>query len=145
MQWIGVHSNKGYVILDRDLPANQPGKSRLYFISCTDWTIFEEEKSNWVKPKYIYTPDTLDAQQFLDEYNHIYKDKIWLPLLESVFNDRRKESGYSKASLIKSIKQRSSHCWYCKNNVNNAIDYECSLCRWIVCSACGSCKLGGCK
>lgn len=144
MQWIGIHVDKGYVILDRDLPANKPGKSRYYFINCTDWTIFEDDKANWKKPMYTFTNDTSEAIQYLAEYKTIYKDKIWLPLLEKVFNKRRKESGYPDAKLIKSSKHRSSHCWYCKGNVDNAVDYECSLCRWIVCSVCGSCKLGGC-
>ena len=144
MIWIGINDQRGYVILDRELPANKPNKSDYFFITCSDWSIYREDKSNWEKPKYIYTPDTNEAKEYLHEYIETYKGKIWLPLLEKVFNERRIENGYPSATLIKSTRHRSSHCWDCRNYVDNAVDYECSLCRWIVCSVCGSCKLGGC-
>ena len=144
MIWIGINDQRGYVILDRELPANKPNKSNYFFITCSDWSIYREDKSNWEKPKYTYTPDTNEAKEYLHEYIETYKGKIWLPLLEKVFNERRIENGYPSATLIKSTRHRSSHCWDCRNYVDNAVDYECSLCRWIVCSVCGSCKLGGC-
>ena len=142
--WIGVNKEKGYVILDRDLPANYPSRSLYYFINCSDWTVYEEDKKNWDEPLYVYSPETEEANKYKKEYIETHKEKIWLPLLEKIFKTHRKEKGYPNATLVRSSKHRSSHCWNCKNNVDNAIDYECSLCRWIVCSVCGSCKLGGC-
>jgi hypothetical protein len=36
---------------------------------------------------------------------------------------------------------RVSHCWSCKNPLDNAVDIECVACGWIVCR-CGACGCG---
>jgi hypothetical protein len=36
---------------------------------------------------------------------------------------------------------RVAHCWFCKAYLNNAVNYECVACNWILC-ACGACGCG---
>jgi hypothetical protein len=38
-------------------------------------------------------------------------------------------------------KHRITHCWFCKKELDNAIDIECSACGWILCQ-CGACGCG---
>jgi hypothetical protein len=37
---------------------------------------------------------------------------------------------------------RSARCYSCKTHVDNEVDYECSVCLWIVCPHCGACGCG---
>jgi len=32
-----------------------------------------------------------------------------------------------------------NHCWNCKKQISSAIDAQCSVCRFYICSSCGSC------
>lgn len=49
-------------------------------------------------------------------------------------------SGYETPEVRKSREvNRVSHCWNCKQKVDNSIDLECSACGWIVCGECGAC------
>jgi hypothetical protein len=36
---------------------------------------------------------------------------------------------------------RVTHCWACKQDLDNAVDIECIACNWILCS-CGACGCG---
>ena len=55
--WVGFNEKQGWVILDRLLPANKSGHRSgdlLYFIKCSDWTIYTEQKSKWEFPEYKF-------------------------------------------------------------------------------------------
>ena len=41
-----------------------------------------------------------------------------------------------------SPRPRLSHCYHCKDPVDNQCDVECNACRWIVCSRCAACGCG---
>jgi hypothetical protein len=47
--------------------------------------------------------------------------------------------GISEASPKKG--RRVTHCYSCKNLLDNAINSECSVCGWIICG-CGACGCG---
>lgn len=51
----------------------------------------------------------------------------------------RTYQGTSAISIIR--KHRITHCYSCKSNLDNTIDFECNSCGWIVCS-CGACGCG---
>ena len=123
--WIGNSKDKGIVILDRKFKVNSSGgvgnSLNIYFIKCNDWSIFKEERSKWSSPNYIHFENFYKNIKENDKLD--YKEKI------------KKVSNF----------RRINHCWYCKDTVDNSIDYECVNCRWIICSCCGACKLGGCK
>ena len=38
-------------------------------------------------------------------------------------------------------KERATHCYSCKKELNNIIDIECNVCGWIICN-CGACGCG---
>jgi len=49
---------------------------------------------------------------------------------------------YSGVSFVTEGKHpRVTHCWNCKNPLDNSIDLECKSCGWILCS-CGACGCG---
>ena len=55
--WLGFNEKYGWVILDRLLPANKSGQRKgefLYFIKCSDWTIYKEQRSKWEYPEYTF-------------------------------------------------------------------------------------------
>lgn len=35
---------------------------------------------------------------------------------------------------------RVTHCWNCRNPLDNEYDIECRKCGWIICPTCGACK-----
>ena len=38
---------------------------------------------------------------------------------------------------------RSTHCWNCKEGIDNRFDIECRVCWWIICPVSGACKTSG--
>jgi len=38
-------------------------------------------------------------------------------------------------------RHRVTHCWMCKGPLDNAVDFECVVCGWILCQ-CGACGCG---
>ncbi len=40
-----------------------------------------------------------------------------------------------------SRKHRVTHCYVCKEHLDNLVDLECSACGWIICT-CGACGCG---
>lgn len=49
-------------------------------------------------------------------------------------------SGVARLSSKKTI--RITHCYKCKNRLDNRIDLECNNCGWIICCFCGACGCG---
>jgi len=55
--WMGLHKDHQWVILDRNIPANSDGwggNRKLYFVKCSDWSVFTDLRSNWISPNYMY-------------------------------------------------------------------------------------------
>ena len=44
---------------------------------------------------------------------------------------------------VRTISQqhRTTHCWFCKDSLDNTTDLECKACGWILCP-CGACGCG---
>jgi len=161
--WIGNSKDKGIVILDRKFKVNSSGgvgnSLDIYFIKCNDWSIFKEERSKWSSPNYIHFEnfyknikenDKLDYKEKIENIFNNFQDKkkdIQFNFLQKIHNDFLIREGYQAREIVKKVSnfRRINHCWYCKDTVDNSIDYECVNCRWIICSCCGACKLGGCK
>lgn len=75
--------------------------------------------------------------------------------LEQEARDRRRKAvisahaGFLKARGLdnKGTRQitrehRVTHCYACKEHLDNAIDVECAACGWIICGTCGACGCG---
>ena len=51
--------------------------------------------------------------------------------------------GATKIGVRRATKlRRVTHCWKCKNDLDDTIDIECITCEWIICSRCGACGDG---
>ena len=58
MQWWGHSKEHGWVVLDRNLPANTPGvKENLVFFRCRDSLTYIEKRKSWVPPNYSFAPN----------------------------------------------------------------------------------------
>ena len=159
--WMGFNSTHGWVILDRNLPGNKVSYGGdIYFIKCSDWTFYKDSHSNWEPPKYRFVVGYInslvndkqkdiqeEALNKLNEYINQKKNEIQFEFLKTIHNNYLEKKGLSHRSIVKRTlnSRRISHCWECKNTVDNKFDYECESCRWIVCASCGACKQGGCN
>jgi len=88
--------------------------------------------------------------KFCDEIHRQYKD-----IMEAESKKKRQELEkkhrtfleskniiYRGVSCVSEKKHtRVTHCWNCKNPLDNSIDLECKSCGWILCS-CGACGCG---
>ena len=158
--WVGFNSAHGWVILDRNLLVNKNSYGGdLFFIKCSDWSVYKDLFSNWKQPNYTYVIPYLnnlandelknskeDALSKLNDYVNQRKNDILVEFLKTIHNNYLEKKGLSPRSIVKTTinRRRISHCWECKNTVDNKVDYECETCRWIVCDNCGACKQGGC-
>jgi hypothetical protein len=60
MQWWGYSDKHGWVVLDRSVPINGPGKGKnLLFFRCRDSLPYTEERKNWNPPQYRFAPNYL--------------------------------------------------------------------------------------
>jgi len=58
MQWWGFGKEHGWVVLDRTVPSNAPGrKNDLLFLRCRDAMIFMEKRERWTPPTYRFAPN----------------------------------------------------------------------------------------
>ena len=156
--WVGVNENKEWVILDRNYNINGMG-GNLYFINLSNWEIYREDYENWGQPKYIYVPTYIkktkekDVEQVIGnlkkkikEYQDTKSKELEFQFLDLIHKNFLASKGFKQSTIQKSSGKfrRISHCWNCKDTVDNQHDYECSNCKWIICSNCGACKLNGC-
>lgn len=60
MQWWGYSKEHGWVVLDRRIPCNVPGrKTDLLFLRCRDAVIFGAKRESWNPPLYQFAPNYL--------------------------------------------------------------------------------------
>ena len=58
MQWWGYSKEHGWVVLDRSVPCNTPGrKDDLLFLRCRDAMIVLEKHERWIPPAYRFAPN----------------------------------------------------------------------------------------
>ena len=48
---------------------------------------------------------------------------------------------YVEPSISTLTKHRTTHCYQCKDELDNSIHLECNICHWIICK-CGACGCG---
>ena len=58
MEWWGYSKEHGWVVLDRSIPSNGPGrKGDLLFFRCRDSTTYSEKRKSWIPPAYRFAPN----------------------------------------------------------------------------------------
>ncbi len=50
-----------------------------------------------------------------------------------------------KGTTTKKSRNRSTHCYSCKNTVSSDSNVACSNCGWLICDHCGTCGCGRIK
>jgi hypothetical protein len=164
MYWWGFNKTHGWVVLDRTISCNQPGQGGdLLFFRCSDSQTFSCQRGAWHEPAFIYAPKyliglpeneklhfhalTVEIEKQLqamndDRMNALLEQKRLRTInnhknfLESIGKPYR---GIAEIDLDK--RHRQTHCYLCKNSLDNSVNSECSACRWIICE-CGACGCG---
>ena len=118
--------------------------------------------------KLLYSNETEKAKSlyyselFDEQWKNIFLSNLGGVLESLVINDRKKEE-YRKIKKMKmrhqeflnslgvnylgimptdiAVKHRVTHCYNCKENLDNNINIECNACHWIICE-CGACGCG---
>ncbi len=152
-EWWGFSSQYGWVVLDRKIATNRPGKSgKLVFLRCSDWVRFEDDRERWDRPYYIFSERYLEAlneneasveraalEKLKDEYQKT-KEEFYSSVVQERHRQFLEKSGRIAPETVRAKKtNRASYCWNCKQPVDNSIDLECSGCGWIICGSCGAC------
>lgn len=152
-EWWGFSPEHGWVILDRNIATNRPGKAgNLTFLRCKDWSSFEEDRKRWEPPYYNFSDryletlrsnEALEARKVLENLKDEYKRKqegFYSSVVQERHRQFLRDAGLTAPETRKARKKnRTSYCWNCKQSVANSIDLECKTCGWIICGACGAC------
>lgn len=169
--WWGYSSEHGWVVLDRTIPQNKPGvKAQLMFIRCSDAATVYVGFEFWKEPQFEYAPNYLrgrtdDAAQTLDAHKaqwpnvraelhrqideqvrlravaEFVEKRLQVLLRHQQFVEHRGFSYKGVSAINRGKMRRVTHCYICKEPLDNAFDVECQACSWIVCK-CGACGCG---
>lgn len=93
------------------------------------WTANKEEiKEKCEASQKLAQPEKERKKEFLIECHRMFLEFLRIP--------------YQGVVLTKSNSiRRITHCYSCKQPLDNAIDIECNACHWILC-ICGACGCG---
>ena len=102
------------------------------------------------------------SESFDEKWKALFLSNLGGVLESLVINDRQKEEdrkikevkvrhqeflnslGVNYLGIISidtTGKHRATHCYNCKENLDNNINIECNACHWIICE-CGACGCG---
>jgi len=144
------------------IPQNQPSRrSPLQFVRCSDWFLFEEDRRRWRSPWYIYEPRYLETlppeqaeevrkllaslkEQFACKRHSLLVEFVTAKheeFLRRVDVPRKSQPRVAGTPWQRGIR-RITHCYVCKEHLDNAVDLECTMCGWIICGNCGACGCG---
>lgn len=149
--WIARHPVYGLVLFDR---ADQDD------ISSGNIRVFEMKgKTRRTLSQEILKSETSaeitdnDFVQVVTAYNTL-KTSLGKPLKAPGYDDNASIENKHKQFLLErglpdngirpAIEKRShrvTHCWSCKEHLDNSVDVECATCAWIICG-CGACGCG---
>lgn len=133
--WVGILEDEGPVVFD---PRRQNSNDRQRAIL---WSSTDQKFSGYYKDmvkKYLTpTSDPILRESILGQYEDFLAHEI-----EINHKNRLEELGIKyTGTSVSSKRHRATHCYNCKNNLDNSIDIECNTCGWILCS-CGACGCG---
>jgi hypothetical protein len=159
MEWWGYSRDHGWVVLDRSIRCNQR-RGELIFLRCRDAAVFTDSYDNWKEPAYFFAPKRLSMLRMSErsqveeelsqwkrqwpEWQANLHERVQLMELEAR-RDRHFEfigkdnPGMRAARAYRP--RRITHCWRCREGLDNAVQRECNGCDGIVC-ACGACLCG---
>ena len=164
MYWWGFSKTHGWVVLDRTIPCNRPGTGGdLLFFRCSDLQSFSLPRGAWNEPDFIYAPkylneltkdDAIKFEALKAEIEHrlatiqqenlrVELEKKQLQAIENHQNFLKNRGLQYHGVAAKNLNKfhRVTHCYNCKDSLDNEIDSECTACRWIICE-CGACGCG---
>ena len=160
--WWGYSNQHEWVVLDRSLPCNQPGKKGdLIFFRWQDLTTFSIEQKAWQAPFIVYAPNYISefpSGQKAEELESLrarwseIKAKATREAEERLMTIVRKQAAANRQRFLKHIGKaegndsapsankphRIANCYSCKSKLDNSKTPECTACGWIVCN-CGAC------
>ena len=171
MDWWGHNEKHGWVVLDRNIPCNQPGsRGDLLFFRFRDSTTFPVARGDWHEPQYMYAPNYLRGKpsEVVEEFESLQSG--WPELKVEMQHQRQDAENEKRMAALEKLRDqaiakhrlllgrlgipyqgvlepspkkslRVTLCYSCGHALNNATNSECAVCGWIVC-ICGACGCG---
>jgi len=76
----------------------------------------------------------IELGNFMEKYQNHIKDKH----KAFIYRIHKEYSGSRRSKS----KNKQTHCYSCKSEIDSRYDIECVACGWIVCNTCGACGCG---
>jgi len=164
MYWWGFNKTHGWVVLDRTILSNQSGQvGDLVFHRAKDGEKLKVPRNQWSEPHFVFAPKYLSGRPKSEEDDfEILKNSVELNLdsiraeqIKELLKQKELQAIANHQDFLKSkglpyrgVANRSSnrthritHCYSCKDSLDNEIQSECAGCKWIICE-CGACGCG---
>ena len=142
--WLAHHKEKGLVLLDEfDQSSLEEGQIRAYVLEAHRSEVFARDA---FKVNLGGEVSDADFVRLITRYNQ-FKEAAGRPLKappEVAHANFLHARGLPAQELRRVTHRRShrvTHCYACKELLDNSIDLECTACNWIICS-CGACGCG---
>ena len=162
--WWGFSKTHGWLVLDRGIKCNQAGQTGdLIFYRIRDSKSIDIPRSHWNPPHIVFSQNYLQgrSQNERDEFDslkesferelnfikeEVLKELLKQKQLQAIEKHKNFLNGKGLpyrgvAKRVESRTHRLTHCYACKDSLDNEIQSECASCRWIICE-CGACGCG---
>lgn len=139
--WLARHAQLGLILLDEAMQEGvEEGMLRAFVLSSRNAADFDRAD---FKSQLSSAVSDQEFVQLVSAYND-FKVSNGIPLKappEVAHSNFLKQRGLPVCGVRKKPPgkfHRVTHCWSCKNPLNNEVDIECVECGWIICR-CGAC------
>lgn len=151
--WVGILKSTGAIYV-YDPEVAHPNKTKIFAYSISQKKMKEYERST--ARSALASVEDARKDSAIQDYSRWKKLHLQSFLAEierlrmaekEAFLERHRQRligmGFTYSGVITgSQKQhRVTHCYACKNHLDNTIDIECKACGWIICK-CGACGCG---
>ena len=108
MDWWGHNEKHGWVVLDRNIPCNQPGsRGDLLFFRFRDSTTFPVARGDWHEPQYMYAPNYLRGKpsEVVEEFESLQSG--WPELKVEMQRQRQTAENEKRMAALEKIKEQA--------------------------------------
>jgi hypothetical protein len=151
--WLAKHTELGLLLYDRaDQIGVIEGFSRVYSLSKSSSLEIARESLRTASAEV----SDQDFVKLLNSYNEFKANNGMKVIADGHYTPAQTEAKHAKHLERMGLKNqgvrkskrpkvhRTTHCWSCKERLDNNHDLECSGCGWIICE-CGACGCGRSK
>lgn len=151
--WLAKHAELGLLLYDRaDQAGTADGFPRVYRLTTSRSCEVPKELLNTASAEV----SDQDFVKILNSYNEFKANNGMKVIAEGHYTPAQTEAKHAMHLERMGMKNvgvrqseshrvhRTTHCWSCKESLDNHHDLECAGCGWIICE-CGACGCGRSK